>query len=538
MALDWPHSRYDDGKKLRPLPGEPGGAPGIERFDFALDASEELILLPAAGLDAEGGPAQGLLDRLHWLLVRDGVRFFAVDDEYEIGDERWLRPVENPDDAQIHLIASAFPTGPKLVQVSPDVRQRLRIDPGPLRLAPNCRYQTVSSHPGPTPSPTPGSAGVLTVQVVDATSGQAVPGAVVELFEDVPHAIGDRGTSDGAGSLDLRVACLPLKVERLYVTPPSTGYWGSYTESFTINSSPYQVSLEPVAATHIDAARYVYQSAGTSGTGVRVGVVDHGIDAGVVPVAGGTNLVLDEPDDDHGDDGTGHGTHVAGIIANSQTGGPSGLAPAAKIFSYRVFGTEASSFSVLMAVYAATKVDDCHLINLSIGGLAYDTVLRDMDIWAANHGAVLLAATGNDWGGDVTIPASLSSTLAVAAVGRVGTFPSGSIEEAYIGPRSAIDADNFFAAFANYLPRGAVDLVAPGIGILSVRAGGGYGPLSGTSQACAVATGAAARALTGTSWLTDPANLARSTALKNHLISTARTVGLTPRDLEGSGLLS
>ncbi|MCX4804773.1 S8 family serine peptidase [Streptomyces sp. NBC_01214] len=511
------------------------GVLDTEQPDWAHYAATELILLPSFGL--EGGPAEKLLYRLHWLLLEDGVRFFAVDDKHEIGEENWLRPVEKPDDAQIHLLASAFPNGPKLVQVSPDLLQRFRTDPGPLRLVPNCRYQTVSLHPGPDPSPMPGSAPVLTVEVVDATSGKAVPGAGVELFEDVPHAIGDLGTSDSAGRIDLKVAGVPLKVERLYVTPPGTGYWGRFAENIVITSSPYQVALDPVAAAHVDAARRVYPSVDTNGAGVRVGVVDHGIDAGEVPVAGGCNLVLGEPDGDHGDDGTGHGTHVAGIIANKQAGAPGGIAPAAEIFSYRVFGVgmDATSFSVLMAVVAAAG-DDCHLINLSVGGLAHDAILRDLDIWAADHGSVLFAATGNDWGGNVTIPAALHSTLAVAAVGRVGTFPAGSLEDAYIGTRSTTDNDDFFASFANYLPNRAVDLIAPGVGILSVREGGGYGPLSGTSQACAVATGAAARALTNASWLTDAADLARSAAMKNHLIPNTQRIGL-PLDLEGSGLL-
>jgi subtilisin len=522
-------------------PGESGaGTPVLDResADSVCGNPGEFILLPAVGLDAAGGPAEGLLNRIHWMREKDGHRLLAVEEKHKIGDEEWLRPANSIDDAQIEIIDSVFATGPKLVRVSPGLRRRLRIEQTPLRLLPNCHYRTVSMHPMPAPNPIPSSGtATLDIHVTDASTGQPVAGAFVELYEDAQHCIGDRGTTDSAGQITLRTGRLPVQVDRLYVTPPLTGYWGKYAEDFTITCVPHVVRLAPVAAGHVDAARHVYQPNGQSGAGVRIGVVDHGIDAAVVPVQGGRKFVTGELDDGHGDDGTGHGTHVAGIIANSQPEGPEGIAQAATIFSYRVFGADGSvsTFSLANAVRAATD-DDCHLINLSIGGLAYDEVIRDTDVWATDHGAVLLAAAGNDWGGDVTLPAALSGTLAVAASGRIGTFPAGSLEDGAIGPRSAVDEDDFFAAFANYLPANAIELIAPGVGILSVQPGGGCGPRSGTSQACAVATAAAARALTNASWLTDPSDRARTTAIKNHLLSSAQTLGFHP-DFEGFGLL-
>ncbi|MGW1954353.1 S8 family serine peptidase [Streptomyces sp. NPDC001920] len=274
----------------------------------------------------------------------------------------------------------------------------------------------------------------------------------------------------------------------------------------------------------------------SSGAGVRIAVVDHGIDAEMVPVVAGKNLVRGEPEDDYGDDGSGHGTHVAGVIANFLSRGPVGIAPAAEIYSYRVFGAnsdEATSFAVLMAVVAAVQ-QGCHLINLSLGGLAYDANLRELDIWAADRGAILMAAAGNEWGGTITLPAALPNTMAVAAAGRIGTFPADSLEKSFVGPQSVRDPDDFFAAFSNYRPEGAVDLIAPGAGILSAQPGGGYGPRSGTSQACAVATAAAARALTGTQWLTEPPSRQRTTDMKNHLLSNAVPIGLALAH-EGAG---
>ncbi|MFF4347885.1 S8 family serine peptidase [Streptomyces sp. NPDC001530] len=506
-----------------------------EHPELESDNVEELILLPGEGLESHYGEDYYFLNQLHEMLEKDGIRRFQMDSDFKIGTEGWLQPADSPDDGQVQLLGSAFASGPKLVRVTAEIRRSIRAS-GVVRLVPNCKYRTVSTHPGPTPIPLSGSRTTLEMKVLDVATGRPVPGARVTLFEEVLHAIGDTGVSDNSGQLSLRVSKVPLKVERLFVEPPRTGYWGRYLENFVINSPAYQIQLDPVATTHVDAARRAYQPALTSGAGVRVAVVDHGIDAEAVPVVAGKNLVRGEPEEEYGDDGTGHGTHVAGVIANSQSGALAGIAPAAEIFSYRVFGAqseEATSFEVLMAVVAAVQ-NGCHLVNLSLGGLAYDTNLRDLDVWAADRGAILIAAAGNDWGGNVTLPAALPNTLAVAAVGRIGTFPADSLERSLVGLRSKRDPDDFFAAFSNYQPEGAVDLVAPGVGILSVQPGGGYGPLSGTSQACAVATAAAARALTGTQWLTDPADRQRTTNMKNYLLSRAVPIGLSLAH-EGAG---
>jgi subtilisin len=267
-------------------------------------------------------------------------------------------------------------------------------------------------------------------------------------------------------------------------------------------------------------------------------VVDSGVDPNEVPVVGGHNLVEGELNIDHGDNGTGHGTHVAGIIAHLQAGAPPALAPSAEIFSYRVAGAgskRVDGYWVSFGVVQAAK-DGCHLVNLSVSCPGYDEVLRRTDVHALENGMVLFGAAGNGWGATVTIPASLPNTFAVTALGRDGTYPNGSLEDGFVGPRPQVGPPDFLAAFSNTSPSNTVRLIAPGVGILSVRPGGGYGPLSGTSQACAVATAAAARALTNTTWLTHPADSARATAMKNHLLGAAKSIGLS-LDYEGAGIL-
>ncbi|MCX4696485.1 S8 family serine peptidase [Streptomyces sp. NBC_01408] len=377
---------------------------------------------------------------------------------------------------------------------------------------------------------------MLTIRATDYLTGNPIEGAEIELFCDVVHRIGDRGITDTDGKVLLRVAALPQTVERLFMYPPSAGgYWGRYLANVSIGATPYGVDLHPVDVMVADGARHAYGSGSNLGSGVRIGIVDHGIDSQAVPVAGGRNCVVGEPDGDYGDDGSGHGTHVAGIIATRPGGAVRGLAPDAEIYSYRVFGDRASSYSVSNAVDQALQ-DGCHLINMSIGGLAYDTVLKEMDRDVAERGAIIIAAAGNGNGGPVTIPAALDYALSVTAMGRVGTYPPGSLEDAYIGAVSATDPNDFFASFSNCSPP-SVELIAPGVGIVSVLPGGRYGPLNGTSQACAVATAAAARALTGMPVLSAAPDKARAIAMKNYLFGRANPMGFG-FPIEGYGRLA
>src|SRR5262249_1865584 len=134
----------------------------------------------------------------------------------------------------------------------------------------------------------------------------------------------------------------------------------------------------PIDLGFVDCVRHFYGNAATTvGQGVKVGVVDCGVD-GTHPdlrLDGGENTVVGEHPADFGDNGIHHGTHVAGIIAARGTppAGIRGVAPDVILRSYRVFPRHvegvkdgASNFSIAKAIDRAVA-DGCDLINLSLG---------------------------------------------------------------------------------------------------------------------------------------------------------------------------
>ena len=92
----------------------------------------------------------------------------------------------------------------------------------------------------------------------------------------------------------------------------------------------------------------------------------------------------------------------------------------------------------------------------------------------------MIVAAGNQDRGPVSFPAADERSVAVSALGRKGTFPTGTSESGDVAGPFGKDKKNFIAAFSN-IGR-AIDLTGPGVGIISTVPGG-YGVESGTSMA-------------------------------------------------------
>ena len=326
------------------------------------------------------------------------------------------------------------------------------------------------------------------------------------------------------------------KIERLYVYCEHS-FWNALKRNFTLKSGAI-VPLTPIEVGFTDCLRHFHgNSPVNAGQGITVAVVDTGVGPhGDLSVNGGENTVSGENASDFGDNGEGHGTHVAGIIA-ARGAAPRGVAPGVTLRSYRVFGKGAkgaSNFAIAKAIDHAVAAG-CDLINMSLGGGPSDEAVHSAIVSAREKGTLVIVATGNDDRQPVSFPASDSLALAVSALGRKGTFPPGTTEFGDVATPFGKDKANFIAGFANVGPE--VALTGPGVGIISTFPGGKFAIMDGTSMACPAVTGAAAKLLA-----TQPALLAtardqtRSDRMAHEVLKAAVSLGFQPT-LEGQGLV-
>jgi subtilisin len=216
-----------------------------------------------------------------------------------------------------------------------------------------------------------------------------------------------------------------------------------------------------------------------AGTGVRVAVLDTGIDYNhpdlAAVYAGGYDFVNN--DSDPYDDQY-HGTHCAGTIAASLNGfGVVGVAPEARLYGLKVLSSTGSgSYSYVISALDWCVANQIQVASLSLGSSGDPgSQVRDAFNRVYNAGVVVVASAGNSGAGTDTVgyPAKYDSVIAVGSTTRSDTRSS----------------------FSSTGP--AVEVAAPGSSILSTYPGNSYAYLSGTSMACPHVSGVAALLLSG-----------------------------------------
>ncbi|HVF10613.1 MAG TPA: S8 family peptidase [Abditibacteriaceae bacterium] len=130
-------------------------------------------------------------------------------------------------------------------------------------------------------------------------------------------------------------------------------------------------------------------------------------------------------DDDDPYDDNGHGTHVAGTVAESTNNkkGVAGLAFAARVMPLKVLSAEGwgTSGDVADAIRFAAD-HGANVINLSLGSLYPSEIVHEAVKYAAQKRVVVVCAAGNGFGPGVGYPAAFPESIAVSSVG-----PSGAI---------------------------------------------------------------------------------------------------------------
>lgn len=446
---------------------------------------------------------------------------------------------------KIRVVDSIHEDGAKLVEMTEDqVHQLKAAEPG-LRIVPEVFFKPALYRPSVESAATLKAGRVATkigLTVVSKADGKPCAGVKVVAFTDFANREGAMGTTGASGKVSLALGAASKKLERLYAFA-EVGFWSALRKGVTLKQGTI-LKLDPIDLAFVDCVRHFHGSTAlAAGLGVTVGVVDSGVDTTHpdLQLAGGRNTVVGEPETDFGDNGGHHGSHVAGIIAGRGTPptGIRGIAPAVTLRSYRVFGKHvdgrkdlASNFSIAKAIDRAVA-DGCDLINLSLGGGSPDDALRSAIADARARGSVAIIAAGNDDRSPVSFPASDALAIAVAAVGRKGTFPGGSESAGDIAAPFGADKRDFVASFSNVGPE--IDLAGPGVGVISTVPGG-YAIMSGTSMACPAVTGVAARLLAADAGIMGmPRDQARSDAIAKLLLQSARLLGFGPT-FEGCGL--
>ncbi|MFD9001543.1 S8 family serine peptidase [Streptomyces sp. NPDC059582] len=271
-------------------------------------------------------------------------------------------------------------------------------------------------------------------------------------------------------------------------------------------------------------------AAGYTGKGVKVAVLDTGIDvdhpdfAGVID--GTTSFVPGEAVTDI----NGHGTHVASTIAGSgvASGGDNkGVAPGADLFVGKVLGGAEGygQDSWVMAGMQWAAESGADVVNMSLGDSyptdGSDPMSQTVDALSEQYGTLFVIAAGNAGPESISAPGAAASALTVAATDkqdRLASFSS-------TGP---------LAYSGGMKP----DIAAPGVDITAARSqdmtDGGeglYRTLSGTSMATPHVVGAVAiLAQQHPDWT--------GAQLKEHLMSTAKGLddGYSPYEV-GTGRL-
>ncbi|MFE2115780.1 S8 family peptidase [Streptomyces microflavus] len=231
--------------------------------------------------------------------------------------------------------------------------------------------------------------------------------------------------------------------------------------------------------------------AGFDGAGVKVAVLDTGVDETHPDLKGAEIAQKDFSGSKNTVDHVGHGTHVASTLAGSgaKSGKHRGVAPGARILDAKVLDDEGSGEdSGIIAGMQWAADNGARIANLSLGGqdtAEHDPLEAAVDRISAESGILFVVAAGNEGPDASTIgsPGSAASALTVGAVDRkdkIADFSS-------TGP----------TADGSLKP----DITAPGVGIVAAKAakGGdgtpaapGYAAMSGTSMATPHVAGAAA----------------------------------------------
>jgi len=213
----------------------------------------------------------------------------------------------------------------------------------------------------------------------------------------------------------------------------------------------------------------------TMGEGIRVGIIDTGIDYNHVDLKNRIKAMINFTSKDRKDvyDQNGHGTHVAGIIAAEKNGvGVVGVAPKADLYIARAFDKNGNGeFEAIKNSLEWMIEQNVHIINMSFSSNKGSDKYHNIISKCYKAGITMVCAAGNDGesaGDTIGFPARYPECIAVVAV----------------------DINKKSAPFSSRGPK--AEIAAAGKDIYSCFSRNSYARLSGTSMATPIISGCAA----------------------------------------------
>ncbi|MBH1712539.1 S8 family serine peptidase [Stenotrophomonas maltophilia] len=342
----------------------------------------------------------------------------------------------------------------------------------------------------------------------------------------------------GGGGSNVRVDPPPTTPTPPTTPPPTT--------------PPPAKPQEPAFDAHLSVTNArAAQAAGLTGQGVRIGIVDSGVQRNAVALNGRVlanfNYIDPARNNLAVDDVVGHGTAVASLAAGAAVGTwPGGIAPGAQIVSARIISDkpptddgsgQGNAFSGPLGV-AQVHQDlisyNVKVMNNSWGGLYWTDLPTTAQVAAEyrpfviNHGGLVVFAAGNDGRSEPSSLAALPSQKGVA-----GTLPAADLERGWL-VATAVDpfTPGALASYSNACGQAArYCLAAPGSAVYPDANGGSYYWNYGTSFAAPLVSGAAALV-----WQRFP--YFNNDLVRQTLLGTAKDIGAPGVDpVFGYGLL-
>ncbi len=325
--------------------------------------------------------------------------------------------------------------------------------------------------------------GGSSVEIIIGTNSTASSQVLSEIVGKAGGQITDTIKMDSASAM---VVTVPVAIASGFVSQVRSSGASQYVEPngrYYVDSTPNDQYYSLQWGLQKMSVDYAWNT--TAGDdALLVAVIDTGIDynhpdliANYVPK--GYDFVNN--DNDPKDD-VGHGTHCAGIIAASINNsiGVAGVAQV-KIMAEKGLGINGGSYDALAKCIINATDAGADILSNSWGGYGYSQLVSDAVEYATAHGALVIAAAGNENTSQPMYPGAYEGVIAVAATNTTDTRAS-------------------FSNFGSW-----VDISAPGVNIYSTMPTYNvdfnndprylpmnYSYMSGTSMACPNAAGVAA----------------------------------------------